>query len=43
MNDLESANKVILLAERIDARGKESKDKRMYQSVKNKLDILNAL
>ena len=37
LGDLESATKVIWLAEKIEAKGKESKDRQMYQSVKNKI------
>lgn len=43
MSDYENASRAILLAERMDAKNKKLTDNRLLDSVKNKLDILNAL
>jgi hypothetical protein len=43
MSDYESANTAILLAEKIDGKARKNRDEKMFSSVKNKLDILNAL
>ena len=43
MSDYESASRALLLAEKIDAKNKNTNDQRIYNSVKNKLGILKAL
>lgn len=37
MSDYESASRALLLAEKIDAKNKQTNDKKIYSSVKNKL------